>query len=119
MNFLTGDSMDNEKKPRNLKKDEKNQVIKAFVEILKNITVNGKPLVINATTKVIATNPDVPIEEIRSTFGVNDKSKVDFIRQLYIRSGNKLLKQLFPEENILNMPVISFEENGNAINLHY
>jgi len=109
----------NEKKPRNLKRNEKNEVIRAFIEILKNITVNNKPLVINATSKIIATNPDVTIEEIQSTFGVTDKSKVDFIRQLYIRSGNKLLKQLFPDENILNMPVISFEENGNAVNLHY
>ena len=111
--------METEKKPRNLKKNEIKPVIEGFINILKNITINQKPLVVNATTKTISLNPQITIEEIRDTLGIHDESKVDFIRQLYVRSGTKLLKQLFPEENILNMPVVSFEENGNSIRLHF
>ena len=111
--------MTQEKQPRNLKRDEIKKVIQGFIEILKNITINQKPLVINATTRALAMNPQITLEEIQDTLGIRDNSKVDFVRQLYIRSGPKLLKKLFPEENILNMPVISFEENGNSIQLHY
>jgi len=106
-------------KYRNLKKEEQKQVISAFMDILKNIQVNNKPLVINATTRAITTNPKITIEEIQRTFNIRDKSKLDFIRQLYIRSGSKILGSLFPNENILNLPVISFEENGHSISLNY
>lgn len=108
-----------DKQPRNLKRDEKKEVILAFIDILKNIKINSKPLVINATTRSISTNPQVTIDEIKTTLGVKEESKLDFIRQLYIRSGQRILESLFPEENILNMPVLSFEENGHIINLNY
>jgi hypothetical protein len=104
---------------RNLKPNEKKQVILAFIEIIKNISINGKPFVVNATSKAIATNPQIPMEEIQKTLGVRDKTKLDFIRQLYIRSGNQIINQLFPDENILNLPVLSFESNGAAISLTY
>lgn len=113
--------MAEDKKPqsRNLKREETKQVILAFIEIIKNIKINGKPLVINATSRSIATNPQVTIQEIQRTLGLKDKTKLDFIRQLYIRSGNKILLQLFPEENILNIPVLSFEANGESVSLSY
>jgi len=106
-------------KYRNLKNVEKKEVILAFVSILKNLSLNDKPLVVNATSRTITTNPNITIEEIQQTLGVQEKTKLDFIRQLYIRSGLKLLKELFPDDNILNMPVISFEENGQTISLNY
>jgi hypothetical protein len=106
-------------KPRNLKKEEIKEVIKGFLDILKNININNKPLITRATTKSITMNPELSIEEIQSTFKVKDKTKLDFIRQLYIRSGNKLLKQLFPTENILNMPMVSFSETGPTISIHF
>jgi uncharacterized membrane protein len=106
-------------KYRNLKKDEQKQVIKAFIDLLKNLKINNKAFVINATTKAISTNPQISIDEIQKTYSLRDKTKLDFIRQLYIRSGNKIVKKLFPDEDILNLPVISFEENGNLITLNY
>jgi len=108
-----------EKQARNLTRAESKQVILSFIDILKNISINSKPLVMNATTRGISTNPNITIEEIQKTLRVNDKTKLDFIRQLYIRSGNKIIAQLFPEDNILNIPVLSFEENGDSINLNY
>jgi hypothetical protein len=68
---------------------------------------------------MIGTNPDLTIDEINATLGTNDASKVDFLRQLYIRGGSKIIKKMFPDEVIVNIPTISFEENGNAINLSY
>jgi hypothetical protein len=106
-------------RPRNLKRNEKKEVILSFIEILKNIKINNKPMVINATTRSIATNPQISIDEIQTTLGIKEESKLDFIRQLYIRSGQKILSNLFPDENILNMPVLSFEENGHNIKLNY
>jgi hypothetical protein len=106
-------------KYRNLKKDEQKKVISAFTDILKNIKINHKPLVVNATTKSIAMNPQISMEEMQKTLKINEKTKLDFIRQLYVRSGSKIISQLFPEEHILNLPVISFEENGNLINLNF
>lgn len=111
--------MEDKKRERNLRREETKEVVLAFIEIIKNITINGKPFVINATTRAIATNPQVKLEEIQRTLNVRDKSKLDFIRQLYIRSGLKIIKQLFPEENILNLPVISFEANGEVVSLNY
>jgi len=106
-------------KARNLKKPEAKLVILSFIDILKNISINNKNFVMNATSKMIATNPQISIQELQRTLGVNESSKLDFIRQLYIRSGNKILNQLFPEENILNLPVISFKANGESIALYY
>jgi len=106
-------------KARNLKKDEAKQVILSFIDILKNISINNKNFVINATTKAIATNPKITIEELQHTLGIQETSKLDFVRQLYIRSGNKILNQLFPDDNILNLPVISFKANGESIALQY
>jgi hypothetical protein len=108
-----------EKKFRNLKKDEKQETIKAFIAILKNIEINNKPFIVNSTTKSITTNPQITIEEIQKTLGIYEDTKMDFVRQLYIRSGTTILRQLFPEEDILNMPVLSFEENGHNIKLSY
>jgi len=107
------------KKPRNLKKEEVKEVIRGFTKILENIQINSKPLVVHSTLQSITTNPQISLEEIQSTFGVKDETKLDFIRQLYIRSATKLLDQLFPDDNILNLPTISFEENGQAILLRY
>jgi len=106
-------------KPRNLRKEEKKMVIQAFLDIIKNIQINNKPFITNVTTKMISLNPQITVEEIQRTIGVNDKTKLDFIRQLYIRSGSKILKELFPNDNILNIPVLSFEENGQAIKLNF
>ncbi len=104
---------------RNLKKDEVKQFIIEFTRSVREIKVNGKPFANKTTPKVIGTNPDLSMEEIRHTLGIDDKTKVDFLRQLYIRGGSALLKKVFPGENIVNIPTISFEENGNAINLSY
>jgi len=117
--FSQGGLMKEDKQPRNLKREEKKKVIIAFIDILKNIKINNKPMVINATSRAIATNPQIKMEEIQETLGVKESTKLDFIRQLYIRSGQKILDNLFPEENILNMPVLSFEENGHNIKLNY
>lgn len=106
-------------KARNLKSDEKKKVILGFVEILKNIQVNNKPLVVQATSRNINTNPDISIEEIKDVFKVPENSKVDFIRQLYIRSGLKILKEVFPDEEIINIPTLSFTEEGNSISLNF
>ena len=114
-----GQDMEDKVKERNLKREEAKKVILAFIEIIKNIKINGKSLAINATSRAIALNPKVDIEEIRRTLGLQDRTKLDFIRQLYIRSGNKIIKQLFPGENILNIPVLSFEANGESIVLNY
>lgn len=111
--------MNEQPKARNLTRAEAKKVILSFIDILKNISINSKPLVINATSRAIATNPQITIEEIQKTLRLNDKSKLDFIRQLYIRSGLKIIKQLFPDDNILNIPVLSFEENGESISLNY
>jgi hypothetical protein len=104
---------------RNLRKDEVKQFIVEFVSTVREIRINGKPFANKATTKVIGTNPDLSIEEIQHALGVPDKTKVDFLRQLYIRGGSAIIKKLFPDENIVNIPIISFEETGNAINLSY
>jgi len=104
---------------RNLKRDEKKLVILAFIDILKNINLNSKPLIAAATSRAITMNPKVTVEEIQKTLGVTDSSKLDFIRQLYIRSGNSILKQLFPDENILNIPTVSFSQQGESISLNY
>ena len=107
------------KKMRNLKREEKLEVIKSFLEILKNIQINSKPLVRGATQKTIMLNPDISIEEIQKTLNVKDQTKSDFIRQLYVRSGDRILKQLYPDQNILNIPVMSFEQHGESIQLNY
>ena len=115
----TAQEKNDERKFRNLRREETKQVILAFIGIIKNVQINSKPLVVNATSRAIATNPQISIEEIQQTLGVEDKTKLDFIRQLYIRSGDKIIKELFPDENILNIPVLSFEENGASISLSY
>ena len=105
--------------PRNLRTPEKKEVVLAFLEILKNININSKPLIINSTSRGITTNPNITIDEIQKTLTIKDASKLDFIRQLYIRSGNGIIKQLFPDDNILNIPVVSFTVNGESISLNY
>lgn len=106
-------------KPRNLKTAEKKEVILGFIEILQNVKVNNKPLITNATTSRINTNPDISIEEIRDAYKIQENTKVDFIRQLYIRSGLRILKELFPDEEIVNLPTLSFTEEGNSISLNF
>ncbi len=104
---------------RNLKKDEVKEFMKEFAVVVKGIVINGKPFATSANLKTIGTNPDLSIEEIQKVLEVHDKSKVDFLRQLYIRGGHSITNRLFPDEVIVNLPTISFEENGNAINLNY
>ncbi len=104
---------------RNMRKEEVNQFVKEFVIVVKGITVNGKPFANSITPRVIGTNPELTIEEMQRVLEIDDKSKVDFLRQIYIRGGQSIVDRLFPDENIINLPTISFEENGNAINLSY
>jgi len=111
--------MDNKAKARNLKRQEAKQVILAFIDLLKTLSINNKGFVVNANTKAISTNPQITIEELQKTLGITENSKLDFIRQMYIRSGNDIVKNLFPDENILNLPVISFKANGESISLQY
>ncbi len=106
-------------KGRNLRKKEVPIFIKAFLTTVNGITVNGKPFANSVGPKMIGTNPDLTIEEIRQTLEISDGSKVDFLRQLYVRGGSSIISKLFPDEVIVNLPTISFEENGNAINLSY
>lgn len=106
-------------KPRNLRKNEVKVIIKGFTKILENIYINDKPIIVSATVNSITMNPEVPMEEIQQVFQIREKTKLDFIRQLYIRSGTKLIKELFPNDNILNIPMVSFEENGQAIMMRY
>ncbi len=107
------------KKVRNLKKEEVRKVIMAFLDSIKNIEINNKKLVVAVGPNSIASNPEMTIEEIRQTLKVQDKTKLDFFRQLYIRSGNQVLKKLFPDEEILNLPTVSFEEHGHNITMAY
>ncbi len=104
---------------RNLRKDEIKEFMKEFVVVVKGIKINGKPFANSVSPKVIGTNPDLTIDEIRTVLDVKDQSKVDFLRMLYIKGGHSITNRLFPDENIVNLPTISFEENGNAINLSY
>jgi len=105
--------------PRNLRKEEVRLVISGFTSILDNIVINSKKLITSSNNRGVVTNPEITVEEIQDVFQINESSKLDFIRQLYIRSGDKLLKKLFPDENILNLPIISFEENGLHISMKY
>ncbi len=106
-------------KGRNMRKDEVKEFIKEFVIVIKGIKINGKPFANTVSPKVIGTNPDLTIEEIRKVLDINDKTKVDFLRQLYVRGGYSIVSKLLPGETIVNLPIISFEENGNAIQLNY
>jgi hypothetical protein len=106
-------------KGRNLKKEEVKKFIIAFTQTVKAISINGKPFATKITPKLIGTNPDLSIEEINKTLNINDSSKVDFVRQLYVRGGSSLLKTIFPDEVIVNLPTVSFVEEGNAIYLNY
>ncbi len=106
-------------RPRNLRREEIKQVILAFAEIIRNIKINEKPFALNVTSKMIAMNPNITMDELQKTLSIKEKNKLDFIRQLYIRSGNNTLKKLFPDDNILNLPVISFSLNGESISLNY
>jgi len=108
-----------DKKVRNLRKNENKKVIIAFLDYLKRIKINEKPLVLQTTANIINTNPDLSIEEIQQTLAIKDKTKLDFFRQLYIRGGHRVLKELFPDEEILNLPTVSFEETGNVIKMVY
>jgi hypothetical protein len=110
---------DAKKKFRNLKKEEIKLVINAFIDFLKDLEINNKKFIINSTPNMLTTNPKISIEEIQNTLKISESSKLDFVRQLYIRSGDKILRKLFPEENILNLPAVSFEENGLSIALRY
>ncbi len=104
---------------RNLRKDEVKEFVKEFIIVVKGIKINGKPFANTISPKTIGTNPDLTIEEIKKVLDVGDQSKVDFLRQLYIRGGQSIINRLFPDEVIVNLPTISFEEIGNAINLSY
>jgi len=107
------------KKGRNLKKDEVKKLIQEFVKIVSGIKINKKLFAIEANSRLVKTNPDLTIEEIQKVLKVDDKSKVDFLRQLYIRGGQSILNKLFPNETIVNLPTVSFIEEGNAIKLSY
>ncbi len=104
------------RKVRNLRKDEVKKVIRGFLDLIEPIEINNKKLVLHTSLNSITTNPELGIEEIRQVLKVKDKSKLDLFRQLYIRSGNNLLRELF-EDDILNMPTVSFEEHGHVITL--
>ncbi len=106
-------------KGRNMKKEEVKLFVKEFAIVVKGIRINGKPFANSVSPKTIGTNPDLTIEEIQKVLEVKDRTKVDFLRQLYIRGGQSIINRLFPDENIINLPTISFEETGNAINLSY
>jgi len=106
-------------KGRNLKKDEVQTFIKEFLATVNGVNINGKKFANSVSLKSIGTNPDLSIEEIQKTLGVNDKSKIDFLRQLYIRGGSSIISRVFPDENIVNLPTISFAENGNAIDISF
>ena len=109
------------KKPkvRNLKKEENKKAIETFLALVEPIEINNKKLVLHTSMNSITTNPDLKIEEIRQVLKVDDKTKLDFFRQLYIRSGNTILKMAFPDDNILNMPTVSFEERQHVITFTY
>ncbi len=104
---------------RNLKKEEVNEFIKEFIIVVKGITINGKPFANSISRKGIGLNPELTIEEMQKVLDINDKSKVDFIRQIYVRAGFSVIKRLFPDEVIVNLPTVSFQENGNEISLNY
>ena len=106
-------------KGRNLKKDEIAEFIKEFVKVVKGIKINGKPFALTVGLKTIGTNPDLTIEEMQQVLDIKDKSKVDFLRQIYVRGGHSITKKLHPDENIVNLPTISFTESGDAITLSY
>jgi hypothetical protein len=104
---------------RNLKREEVILFIKEFLKIIQNIKINGKPFALQANIKSIQTNQDLTIEEIRSVLKVSDKDKVEFLNQLYIRGGLNIISRLFPEENIVNIPTIAFEQVGNTIKINF
>ncbi len=106
-------------KGRNLKKEEVTIFVKEFLATVNGVKINGKPFANSISLKIIGTNPDLTIEEIQKTLKIQDSSKVDFLRQLYIRGGSSIISRLFPDENIVNLPTISFTENGNAIGLSF
>ncbi len=104
---------------RNLRKPEVQEFIKEFLTLVNGIQINGKEFAVSVSPKTIGTNPDLSIDEIRQTLSITDESKVDFLRQLYVRGGSSIISRIFPDENIVNLPTISFEENGNAIGISY
>ncbi len=104
---------------RNLRKDEVKEFVKEFTVVVKGIRINGKPFANSINRKGIGTNPELTIEEMQHVLDIKDKSKVDFIRQIYIRAGFSIIKKLYPDETIVNLPTISFQENGNEITINY
>jgi len=108
-----------EKKARNLTREEVDDFMKEFARTIASIKINKKPFVVSANKKVFQTNPELPIEEIQKVLDVQDKSKMDFLRQLFIRGGQSIINKLWPDENIVNLPTVSFTEEGNTIKLSY
>ena len=107
------------KKARNLTKDEIKKVVLVYIKMLKNIKINNKPLIVNSRGNSFTSNPEISIEELQEFLKISDKTKLDFFRQMYVKSGYTIIKKLFPNEEIANLPVISFQENGAAITLNY
>jgi hypothetical protein len=108
-----------EKRGRNLSKEEVDDFMKEFARTIASIKISKKPFVISANKKLFQTNPELPIEEIQKILDIKDESKVDFLRQLYIRGGQSIINKLWPDENIVNLPTVSFTEEGNTIRLNY
>ena len=108
-----------EKQPRNLKKDEVKKVIESFIKLLQTIDVNDKPFVVSVSKNNIVTNSEIDVQELKQAFNIQEDSKMDFVRQLYINYGPRIIKNLYPDEEILNLPIISFEERGHNIQLRY
>lgn len=103
---------------RNLTTQEARKVIFNFNNSLKGLVINNKAFALGADEEYIHLNPEITIEEIRQTFGIKEENKLDFVRQLYLRTISNRIKTEI-EDSIANPPTISFTMSGENIQLNY
>ena len=102
---------------RNLTSAEQIKAITAFTKSLESISIGTKQLVVASDSKTIAINPELTIDEIQAKTGAKE-DLLGFIRQLYIRTISSVVKKTI-DDDIANLPTVSFTINGNMIMLNY
>lgn len=103
---------------RNLTKDETKEVINAFFNFLKSIKINNKNLILNITQNQLVMNQNINMDEIYENFKIKENNIEDIISKLYLYKMHEIIKELI-QDDILNIPIISFSQSGNIIKVNY
>ena len=98
---------------RHIEREEMSKIIMEFISILKEVNINGTPLITNTfNNDTIIIDPQLKIEIINKVLNLNESSLFNFIYNIYFYNLNKILEKCFGNYIFLNVPALSFLQTG-------